>query len=61
VVVRFTAQKFEREGFGVEAAPDGLVALKMLAAVNLTSCAATVMMPNSMALCPQFISFHSRL
>ena len=34
VVVKVYGSEFEPEGFGVEVAPDGLVALKMLAAVR---------------------------
>ena len=34
VVVKVYGSEFELEGFGVEVAPDGLVALKMLAAVR---------------------------
>ena len=45
VVVKVYGAKFEREGFGVEVAPDGLVALKMLAAVKPDIVVLDLMMP----------------
>jgi CheY-like chemotaxis protein len=45
VVVKVYGAKFEREGFCVEAAPDGLVAMKMLAAVKPDIVVLDLMMP----------------
>jgi CheY-like chemotaxis protein len=45
VVVKVYAAKFLREGFGVEVAQDGLVAMKMLAAVKPDVVVLDLMMP----------------
>jgi CheY-like chemotaxis protein len=45
VVVQVYRAKFEREGFGVEVAEDGLVAVKMLAAVKPDVVVLDLMMP----------------
>ena len=45
VVIKVYGSEFELEGFGVEVAPDGLVALKMLTAVRPDVVVLDLMMP----------------
>jgi CheY-like chemotaxis protein len=47
VVVKVYSSEFELEGFGVVVAPDGLVALKMLAAMRPDAVVLDLMMPKS--------------